>query len=417
MHSSTLQWATTLRWANFSWRIAIGVIALLLLGSQVHAHPSVDNAMEVVVSRDRVVLRPRISLVEIDIAHSVGDARGAVDAAKLNAAIRTHGDYLLSHMIISADGHSLTGTVKAITPPTGEVKWEDFEDKEAAYEIEYPLASPPKMVRIEEDLLKEFSRLGQPWAVMFVVKHRLDSDEPFSQSLLSRDQALEITCHWTSSDRRAATSTPANANATRLDVWRVARQYTWHGLMHILTGYDHLLFVAALVIGAGRLWDLVKVVTAFAIAHTLTLTLAVLGVVRLSSSIVEPMIAASIVFVALQNVLFPKQARGPTRLVVAFGFGLFHGLGFAGGLMEAMKGMPAINLAAALLAFTIGVELAHQLLIVPLFLFLQQIRRRGGAPADAPSPGRFALPAPLRLASMAISVAGIFYLVEALRGA
>ena len=120
-------------------------------------------------------------------------------------------------------------------------------------------------------------------------------------------------------------------------------------------------------LGATRLWDLVKVVTAFAIAHTLTLTLSVLNVVHLSSSIVEPMIAASIVFVAMQNVFWPRQSRGNLRLVIAFAFGLFHGLGFAGGLKEAMAGMPGAGLAAALIGFSIGVEIGHQMVVLPLF--------------------------------------------------
>ena len=116
-------------------RMALGVAALLLLAGQASAHPSVDNSMEVVVSRDRVTLRPHISLVEIDIVQAVSDARGTVDSASLDDAIRLHGDYLLSHLAVTADGHPLTGTVRSVTPPTGKVKWEDFEDYEAQYEV------------------------------------------------------------------------------------------------------------------------------------------------------------------------------------------------------------------------------------------------------------------------------------------
>ena len=349
--------------------------------------------MEVLIERDRIVLRPRISLVQIDIADPVGVERGPVDAGKLKVAIEKHGAYLLSHLRVSADGKEIEGKVQIVTAPAGEVKWEDFEDVFASYEIVYPLVTPPAKVRVEEDLLKEFSRLGQAWQVMFVVMSRTGDQREPTQSMLSSDQPVEISCDWSRSNGPAEAGPP---------LWV---QYLRHGFMHILTGYDHLLFVAALVIGAGRLWDLVKVVTAFAVAHTLTLTLSVLNVVHVPSSIVEPMIAASIVFVAMQNVLFPGQSRGPSRLIVAFGFGLFHGLGFAGGLLEAMKGMPAVNLAVALAAFTIGVELAHQALIVPLYFLLKWIR----------TPGEVLLPMPLRMASFGISLAGIYYLVGALR--
>ena len=82
-----------------------------------------------------------------------------------------------------------------------------------------------------------------------------------------------------------------------------------------------------------------KVVTAFTLAHTLTLTLAALNLVRLPERVVEPLIAASIVFVAVQNLFWPRRSRGWIRLGAAFFFGLFHGLGFAGGLLEAMQGM------------------------------------------------------------------------------
>ena len=134
------------------------------------------------------------------------------------------------------------------------------------------------------------------------------------------------------------------------------REYLAHGVHHILTGYDHLLFIGALVLAATSVWDLVKVVTAFTLAHTLTLTLAALRLVSLPEGIVEPMIAASIVFVAAQNVLWPKQSRGWPRLAVAFGFGLFHGLGFAGGLLDAMQAMSGTAVLLAIVAFSIGVE-------------------------------------------------------------
>ena len=178
---------------------------------------------------------------------------------------------------------------------------------------------------------------------------------------------------------------------------------------HILTGYDHLLFVAALVIAATNLWDLVKVVSAFTVAHTLTMTLSVLDLVRLPSSVVEPVIAGSIVFVAMQNLLFPRQSRGWSRLAIAFG--LFHGLGFAGGLLEAMDGMPSLNLAAALVSFTIGVELAHQLLIVPLFFALKWV---GGSSTSGDALAK--LPTSLRYATCAVSIAGLFYFMQSLRG-
>ncbi len=198
---------------------------------------------------------------------------------------------------------------------------------------------------------------------------------------------------------------------TRLDRLAMIRSFTSHGIAHILGGYDHLLFVAGLVIAVPSLWDLLKVVTAFTMAHTITLTLAVLHIVRLSSGIVEPMIAASIVFVSLQNLVAPERSRGQMRLMVAFGFGLFHGLGFAGGLLSAMEGMAGVTIATAIAAFSVGVEMGHQLIALPLFTAMRLIRLNASGQRDPELIPRWTL----RAGSTVICTAGIVYLIAALR--
>jgi hydrogenase/urease accessory protein HupE len=395
------------------------------------AHPTIDNGMEVVVHPDRVSLRAKISLPQIDIANRIDESSTTttIDPAKLKKAVDAHGPYLMPHLRVFADDTALEGKLLSAIPPAGEATWARIEQLEAVYAIDYPITKTrPAKVRIEQDLLKEYSRLGQPWTVMFVVQARQAHEKEFTQLLLTRDEPLEIACTWdhaaatTAANAATTTTTTMSAPAdvghpvtpTRTTTSKVAVQFAIHGFEHIITGYDHLLFVAALVLAATRLMDLVKVVTVFAVAHTLTLTLSALDLVRLPASIVEPIIAASIVFVALQNVIFPQQSRGNARLAVAFAFGLFHGLGFAGGLLEAMEGMPAVNLAVALIAFTVGVEVAHQVLIVPLYFLLRPLRRSAADVADDGVP-RGALP--LRLASVLISLAGMVYLVQALRGA
>ncbi|MEI6085878.1 MAG: HupE/UreJ family protein, partial [Verrucomicrobiota bacterium] len=139
--------------------------------------------------------------------------------------------------------------------------------------------------------------------------------------------------------------------------------------------------------------------------HTVTLTLSVFNIVRLPSQIVEPMIAGSIVFVALTNVFWPAQSRGKLRLATAFFFGLFHGLGFAGGLLDAMEGLPGMSIGLAIIAFSLGVELGHQLIVLPVFGVMKLARTR-----PEPVPLRA-----LRYGSAAISLAGMFYLAAALR--
>ena len=187
--------------------------------------------------------------------------------------------------------------------------------------------------------------------------------------------------------------------------------YFHHGLLHILTGYDHLLFVTALVLSVRSLWELVKVITAFTLAHSITLALSAFDLFRLPSPIVEPMIAGSIIFVALQNVFWPERTRDWTRLAVAFFFGLFHGLGFAGALLEAMQGMSSNALLLAILGFSGGVEVGHQVVVFPTFAVLKLARGRRRGPLQ--NEARTLLIS--RCASAAISLAGMVYLGAALR--
>lgn len=164
----------------------------------------------------------------------------------------------------------------------------------------------------------------------------------------------------------------------KVNYWAAVKTYFVHGVWHILTGYDHLLFICALVLGAASFWDLFKVVTAFTVAHSVTLTLAVFGYAHLPTLIVEPLIALSIVFVAIQNIAWPKQANDNSRLAVAFFFGLFHGLAFAGGLMELMHAMPAGMFIYAILGFSLGVEAGNQLVLLPLYGALQWLKQTQG---------------------------------------
>ena len=156
----------------------------------------------------------------------------------------------------------------------------------------------------------------------------------------------------------------------------VAHTYSVLGVEHILTGIDHLLFVLALLIITGGGWKLVKTVTAFTISHSITLTAATLGFVHVPQRPVEAVIALSIVFVAAEIVRIHRglesvTARAPW--LVAFTFGLMHGLGFAGGLSEA--GLPAGHVPTALLFFSAGVEAGHFMFIGVVLAFIAVVRR------------------------------------------
>jgi len=147
----------------------------------------------------------------------------------------------------------------------------------------------------------------------------------------------------------------------------VVRQYLTLGFTHIVPGGpDHILFVLGIFLLSRRLKPILQQVTAFTVAHTLTLALSIYGIVRLPPAIVEPLIALSIVFVAVENILTPELR--PSRIALVFCFGLLHGLGFAGVLSE--LGLPRSEFLTALLSFNIGVEGGQLTVIAIAFLLV-----------------------------------------------
>jgi hydrogenase/urease accessory protein HupE len=185
--------------------------------------------------------------------------------------------------------------------------------------------------------------------------------------------------------------------------WAVAAAYLKLGFEHILLGVDHLLFVLALILIAPNTRQLVMAITAFTVAHSVTLAAATLGLVNVPPTPVEAAIALSIAFVALEIVRARQgeagiAARAPW--VVAFAFGLLHGFGFAGALSQV--GLPAGHIPAALLFFNVGVEIG-QLLFVAAVLSLAALFRLARNP-----PPRWATVAPAYL----IGSLAMFWVIE-----
>jgi hydrogenase/urease accessory protein HupE len=157
---------------------------------------------------------------------------------------------------------------------------------------------------------------------------------------------------------------------------QVANTYGWLGVEHILLGIDHLLFVLALLLLAPNMRSLFWTITAFTLAHSLTLGAATMGWVQVPQQPVEAVIALSILFVATEIVHWHQGRAGITRRwpwLVAFTFGLLHGFGFAGALSEI--GLPQHSIPYALLFFNLGVE-AGQLLFIAAVLLAWKILRQ-----------------------------------------
>lgn len=150
-----------------------------------------------------------------------------------------------------------------------------------------------------------------------------------------------------------------------------AQRFGLMGLHHILTGYDHLAFLAMLLIAAAAFKDLFWVITAFTLAHSVTLSAASLGWIVVSAAWVEPLILATIVYVAVENVV---TARPRARLPLTFGFGLLHGLGFASALSEGP--LPPREELLALLSFNLGVETGQLVFLALAYPLWRLLARR-----------------------------------------
>ena len=172
------------------------------------------------------------------------------------------------------------------------------------------------------------------------------------------------------------------------------------GFEHIIPqGLDHILFVLGLFFSSLKFRSLIIQVTAFTLAHSITLALAAVGVVKLQLSLVEPLIFLSIVWVAIENTIFKQTTKW--RPLVIFGFGLLHGLGFAALLTQ--YGLPKDNFISLLLAFNVGVELGQLAVLIMAFILVRAIFRK------SQNKNQLKIPA-----SIIIGLVGLYWFIDSL---
>ncbi|MFA6046682.1 MAG: HupE/UreJ family protein, partial [Phycisphaerales bacterium] len=227
--------------------------------------------------------------------------------------------------------------------------------------------------------------------------------EPLGFPLLSGETSPALELPPTAPPSSSLTAPPNSGESSPTDTLRapvahltwldVSKRYIILGFTHILPGgFDHVLFVCGLFLLSPRVKALLWQITAFTIAHSLTLTLTTLHLLTLPSIIIEPTIAASIAFIAIENLSTTRVHRW--RPVVAFIFGLVHGMGFASALSEV--GLPTGQLVAGLISFNIGVECGHLTVLAAAFLLLGWTRTK---PWYRP---RIAIPLSLAIAAIAL---------------
>ena len=332
-------------------------LALALAGlAPAHAHKPSDSYLALTVAEDKISGQWDIALRDLDFAIGLdADGNGEITWGEVRAKHAEIAAYALARLAVRSDG-------APCTIESGAQLIDDHTD--GAYTV-LPLTlrcpKAPAQLAIDYTLFADL--------------------DPQHRGLLNL-QALGLT--------RAAVLGPQAPTQTfelkSISRWSQFIDYGREGVWHIWIGFDHILFLLALLLPAVLIWrgarwqpvetfreafvGVFKIVTAFTVAHSITLSLATLGFVSLPSRWVESAIAASVVLAALNNVWPVFHGR---RWTVAFAFGLIHGFGFASVLAD--LGLPREALALALVGFNLGVE-AGQLAIVAVFLPLAFALRR-----------------------------------------
>ena len=332
------------------------LIVSLLLTLPAWAHKPSDSYLSLSIQNNHVEGQWDIALR--DLADAIGldsDGSGEITWGEVRNKHDEIRAYALSHLALSVDKQVCTTQV---------VEQLIDHHTDGAYSV----------LRFRSDCKGSIERLSVNYRLLFDIdaQHkgllRLTRGEQTSTAIFSRESAIQ------------------EFSVAEQSRWTESMQFIHEGIWHIWTGFDHVLFLLALLLPAvlvrvdGRwqatgnfssvCWNVVSIVTAFTIAHSLTLSLAVLDVVRLPSRLVESIIAASVVLAGLGN-LYPMMID--RRWLVAFGFGLVHGFGFAAVLTD--LGLPSNSLLLSLVSFNVGVEIG-QLVIVAAFLPLAYIIRR-----------------------------------------
>ena len=335
------------------------VLALALFVQAGWAHKPSDSYLAIHVESEGSHGQWDIALRDLDFALGLdADGNGEITWGEVRARHADIAAYALARLALSADGR------KCALAPTAHLIDEHSDGAYAVlrFSIECGTRQAARRIEVEYSL---FADLDPSHRGLLRIQHSAGSLTAILGPQRPR-QSFEL------------------AAVSRLDQFL---DYGREGIWHILIGFDHILFLLSLllpavfVLSAGRwmptdrfapvFWDVLRIVTAFTLAHSITLSLAALAVISLPSRLVESTIALSVVLAALNN-LWPVV--GARRWAVAFGFGLIHGFGFASVLAD--LGLPRDALVLALVGFNLGVE-AGQLAIVAAFLPLAYAMRKG----------------------------------------
>jgi hydrogenase/urease accessory protein HupE len=359
---ATIDGTITAMQRTLSWLAAL----LLAVAAPALAHPAPFSYLDVRI--ESAAVDASLVVHVLDVAYDLGVGEAALlDPATLRQHAGAVVALLRGRLQIAVDGHPLTdGNWSAPEP---------LPDRQALrLTVRYPTARPPGLLTIAAQMFP-YDPAHQTFINLY------ERQSLMLQAILGRDRR-EVEYFA----------------GTRQGTLAVVKRFVASGVHHILIGPDHLLFLIGLLLLGGSLRQLVLVVSAFTVAHSVTLTLAVLNILAPPAWIIEPAIALSIIYVGADN-LTVRGGRD-MRAWIAFAFGLIHGFGFANVLRE--MELPPRALGWSLFSFNLGVEAGQLVVVLAVASALAAVRARSEAA------GR-------RLAvagSIAVIVAGAFWFIE-----
>jgi hydrogenase/urease accessory protein HupE len=328
------------------------------------AHNPDTSYVRIKISTDKIETRLTCDVLTLLRIVALDDnGNGQLQRGELTAHAPQIAEFLRQHIGLavseedeSADLGQFTGFVWP--PDVGEaIAGVDFHSNNGLIHFDFvrPLDQPPSVVAIAFGFFKEFSERHTVLGV-FVCR-----GQEYETSFTNYEDSFEYSTGYepaaSESGQPAPPAAPQTQHTLGERVWRFFKM----GVEHIFLGYDHICFLIALIV-VSKFREIVKIVTSFTIAHSITLILATLDVVRLPTRLIETCIAATVVYVAVEN-LWVTDTRH--RWWLTFFFGLIHGFGFANVLRE--MGLPTVGLIRCLLSFNVGVEFG-QLVIALLLL-------------------------------------------------
>ena len=392
------------------------LLFLIVLGPTLRAHSIFLNSLWVEYTPTELDVKVQVSVKEICTAGDlVFDIKDPENQAAVEGAAKGHLAYLLSHLSVSVDGAEAKGELVEIQPPatwvltaadvstsTSPTPEEGVDRLHFVFRLKYPCSRPPSRITLSQSMMSEFSYTpGTPFDFSYLVRVTQKGVPAKDFGNLAVGGLFDIETDYAASQPAGSVALPEKRTA-----WTRAHEFIHLGVHHVLTGYDHLLFAAALVLALRGFWEVFKIIGIFTLAHSITVTLCAYRLVEVPDRLFEPVIAGSIVWVAVENIFFPQHAKGWRRAGWTFFFGLIHGLGFGGALLEHMEGFSGGLVAMTVIAFCVGVELGHLCIVGPLTLFLTRGRYLGGE--------RFSGGA-MRYGSALVALGGLYFLLNALQ--